>query len=82
MKRLLIGILLAVSLGNFTFAQYPKYKSRKPTPTEIVKLNAQYAKDSIKGTFEYLELNGKTFRGRIDRPITTRRYSSDKVCVR
>ena len=33
---------------------------------EVARLNAQFAKDSLKGTFEHLELDGNDFRGRIE----------------
>ena len=65
MNRFLTCILLAVLFCNSTSAQV-RVTNRKLSRAEIARLNAQFAKDSLKGTFEHLELDGNDFRGRIE----------------
>ena len=61
-------MLLAVLFCNSTSAQLRRTR-RKPTPAEIAKLKKQYARDSIKNTFEHLELQDKVYRARIQSSI-------------
>ena len=71
MKRLLIGILLAVLCCNSASAQ-TRITDRKPSRKEIARLNAESERDAIASTFEHLELNGKPFRSRLERIIIPR----------
>ena len=69
MKKLLIGILFVVLCCNSVSAQVRSVDGR-PSAKELARLNAVSKRDSLKGTFEHLELvEGNTFRGRIDRFI-------------
>ena len=70
MKFFLIILFSAFSC-NLASAQ-PKVRDRKPTSKELAQLNAYSERDSINGTFEHLKLEGKTYRGRIERIIIPR----------
>ena len=80
MKRLLIGILLAVLCCNSASAQ-SRGVDREPSRKEIARLNAESERDAIASTFEHLELNGKPFRSRIERIIIPRGDSTRIKCV-